>query len=196
MTVWHYVHFFETHLFLMTVSVSRHLLVVAATVRCCRWSCTSEHTDAEDNNQIDQYSHSKSVYQHKWYKYSLSFLALISTTETPPPWAFLMSYFHLLCASSFWMWLANLSLCTIANNASVSKTPALELWVTIDSFILSEDLWRDTVTHMNSDGGGIYKCKVLSNLLHSNCIVDILASLVSIIMTCLWAQTAEVKLYQ
>lgn len=85
MTVWHYVHFFETHLFLMTVSVSRHLLVVAATVRCCRWSCTSEHTDAEDNNQIDQYSHSKSVYQHKWYKYSLSFLALISTTETPPP---------------------------------------------------------------------------------------------------------------
>lgn len=85
MTVWHYVHFFETHLFLMTVSVSRHLLVVAATVRCCRWSCTSEHTDAEDNNQIDQYSHSKSVYQHKWYKYSLSFLALISTTETPHP---------------------------------------------------------------------------------------------------------------
>lgn len=85
MTVWHYVHFFETHLFLMTVSVSRHLLVVAATVRCCRWSCTSEHTDAEDNNQIDQYSHSKSVYQHKWYKYSLSFLALISTTEPPPP---------------------------------------------------------------------------------------------------------------
>lgn len=110
--------------------------------------------------------------------------------------AFLMSYFHLLCASSFWMWLANLSLCTIANNASVSKTPALELWVTIDSFILSEDLWHDTVTHMNSDGGGIYKCKVLSNLLHSNCIVDILPSLVSIIMTCLWVQTAEVKLYQ
>lgn len=25
-----------------------------------------------------------SVYQHKWYKYSLSFLALISTTNPPP----------------------------------------------------------------------------------------------------------------
>lgn len=72
---------------LHSFSVSHYLLVVAATVRCCRWNCTSEHTDAEDNNQIDQYSHSMSVYQHfdKWYKYSLSFLALISTTETPPP---------------------------------------------------------------------------------------------------------------
>lgn len=120
------------------------------------------------------------------WRFATTLLILESVT-------FLMSYFHLLCASSFWMWLANLSLCTIANNASVSKTPALELWVTIDSFILSGDLWHDTVTHMNSDGGGIYKCKVLSNLLHSNCIVDIL---VSTIMTCLWAQTAEVKLYQ
>lgn len=42
--------------------------------------------------------------------------------------------------------------------------------------------------------GGIYKCKVLSNLLHSNCIVDILASLVSIIMTCLWGQTISIML--
>lgn len=111
--------------------------------------------------------------------------------------AFLMSYFHLLCASSFWMWLANLSLCTIANNASVSKTPALELWVTIDSFILSEDLWRDTVTHMNSDGGGIYKCKVLSNLLHSNCIVDILASFHNydmFVSTNRWGQTISIIL--
>lgn len=77
--------FWDTFVLNDSFSVSCHLLVVAATVRCCRWSYTSEHTDAEDSNQIDQYSHSKSVYQHKWYKYSLSFLALISTTETPPP---------------------------------------------------------------------------------------------------------------